>query len=158
VHLGDQLLWQDEAQTALLAESIQSHGIPLGSDGKNSFSQYYGKDYGKGTVWKYHPWLPFYLCALSFTLFGKSAWSARLPFALLGLATILLLYAFGHRLYRQLRIGATAAVLLALSVPFLLLSRQCRYYSAACFFTLLALYADLRRNQEGLRPAGHFGE
>ena len=139
--LGDTLMWQDEAQTALVAQTIPAHGIPLGFDGKNYFTQTGGRDMGAGLVWKYHPWLPFYLCAVSLACFGKSTLAARLPFAFLGLATILLLYGFALRLYQRRVIGWIAAGLLTFSIPFILLARQCRYYSPATLFSLLALFA-----------------
>ena len=39
----------------------------------------------------------FWMVASSFTLFGPSEWSARLPGALLGLATVLLAWLWGRR-------------------------------------------------------------
>ena len=33
--LGDRVLWQDEAETGLLAKSILRSGLPIASDGKN---------------------------------------------------------------------------------------------------------------------------
>ena len=69
-NLGNQYLWQDEAQTALISKTILSHGIPLGHDGLNSFSQELGADYTKDFVWKWHPWLTFYITAGFFGLFG----------------------------------------------------------------------------------------
>ena len=36
------------------------------------------------------PWLQYYVAAASFAVFGESPWAARFPFALAGLATILL--------------------------------------------------------------------
>src|SRR5262245_42872498 len=55
--LGDGMLWQDEAQTALLAGTILDHGVPLGFDGRNHFSQELGKEYAANTVWRWHTWL-----------------------------------------------------------------------------------------------------
>jgi len=44
-NLGNQYLWQDEAQTALISKTILRHGIPLGYDGKNYFSQDCGAEF-----------------------------------------------------------------------------------------------------------------
>ena len=139
-NLGNQYLWQDEAQTALISKTILNHGIPLGCDGRNYFSQDLGAEYGKNYVWKWHPWFPFYLLALFFKLFGFSTFAARLPFALFGIATTFLSYYLCKELWKDTRTAALAAILLLLSVPFLLLSRQCRYYAPAAFFSLLGLY------------------
>ena len=142
-NLGNQYLWQDEAQTALISKTILSEGVPRGYDGLNFFSQELGANYGENYIWKWHPWLPFYVLAGFFKLFGISTFVARLPFALMGLGTILLTYHFGRDLFNDRRVGAAAAVLLTFSVPFLLLAKQCRYYSPAIFFSLLGMYGYL---------------
>lgn len=152
-NLGNRYLWQDEAQTALIAETVLSHGIPRGSDGQNSFSQEQGSEYAENYLWKWHTWLSFYLVAASFLVCGVNSFAARLPFALFGVATIVLTYAAARALWRDRRAAAAAAALLLLCVPFLIMSRQCRYYSVAAFFALLGLhaYAVLRRGDR--RPA-----
>jgi len=148
--LDDPYLWQDEAQTALVAGSILEHGIPLGRDARgNSFSQEAGVELGEGNVWKWHTWLSFYACALSLALLGETTTAARLPFALFGLATVALTWAAGRRLFGDRRAALLAAGLLALSVPSLLLARQARYYPMAAFFSLWALvaYTGVRRGE-----------
>jgi len=119
-------------------------GLPYGTDGKNFFSQELGAEYGDNYIWKWHTWLQFYLVAGSFKLFGINTFAARLPFALFGIATVLLLYFFASGLWQDKHAGAAAAILLLLCIPFLLLSRQCRYYSPSAFFSLLGLFAYLR--------------
>lgn len=139
-NLGNQYLWQDEAQTALIAKTILTHGIPLGFDGRNSFSQELGAEYGKNYIYKWHPWFTFYLLAAFFALFGVSTFTARLPFALLGMGTVLVGYYFAKSLWQSRRAGVLAAILLLVTVSFLVLVRQCRYYSPAAFFALLGLF------------------
>ena len=143
-NLGDQRLWQDEAETALVSGTILTHGIPLGSDGRNSFSQELGQDYGKGQVSLRHPWLAYYVLAGCFAALGRSTLAARLPFALFGIATVVLACVFATSLWRSRRAGLLAALILLLNVPFLLLARQCRYYAPDMFFALLALHAYCR--------------
>jgi 4-amino-4-deoxy-L-arabinose transferase-like glycosyltransferase len=153
MNLDASVLWQDEAQTAVVSRTILEHGIPLGTDGVNFFSQEYGAEYADGYVWRWHTWLPFYFVAGSFALFGETTWAARFPFALFGLATLLLAYPLGRRVWQDRWAAAASAVALATSVPFLLMVRQCRYYSMTAFFTVLALWAYLRL-VEGARAAG----
>jgi len=150
--LGNRYLWQDEAQTALLARATLENGIPLGSDGRNSFSQELGAEYGDDGIWKWHPWLSFYLVAASFALFGESAGAARLPFALLGIASVVLTYFTGRALWRDRGSALAAAIMLALCVPFLLLARQSRWYLSATFLSLLALYAYARLAPGSRKP------
>jgi len=138
--LGEPYLWQDEAQTAVIARTVLQDGIPKGSDGRNFFSQELGVEYAEGYVWKWHTWLSFYAVAGSFALLGPTTLAARLPFALFGIGSVLLGYASGRRFWGT-RAGALASGgLMALSVPLLVLTRQCRWYAMAAFFALLALY------------------
>lgn len=134
--IHDDYLWQDEAQTALIGKSTLKYGVPKATDGKNSFAQVKDAEYGKDKIWKYHPWLPFYSTGASFAVLGQSTFSARLPFALLGIGSVLLLYFLGLKIYQDQSIAFIAASLLSLSVAFLLLATQCRYYAFAIFFTL----------------------
>ena len=141
VRLGDGRMWQDEAQTALVARTVLQGGVPRGSDGLNYFSQELGAEYGPGLLWRWHTWLPFYLLAGFFKLFGEGTFIARLPFALAGLATVAATWALGRRLWRSEQAGLVAAGLLAVNVPFLLLARQCRSYPLAQLFFTLGLLA-----------------
>ena len=42
--LGDRALWQDEAETALLAHSVLERGLPTAFDGRNWISQEGARD------------------------------------------------------------------------------------------------------------------
>ncbi len=154
MNLGNIYLWQDEAQTACISQTILTHGVPLGYDGKNYFSQEGGAEYGKNYIWRWHTWLPFYVLAGFFAIFGQSTFVARLPFALFGIATVIAGYYLALILWRTRRAAILTAVLLLLSVPFLILMRQCRYYSMTMFFTMTGLWAYLamieKRKHSGL--------
>jgi len=139
-NLGNQYLWEDEAETALISKTVLQYGIPKGYDGKNFFSQEGWISYGKDYIWALDPWLSYYLVAVFFKMFGVSTFTARLPFSLFGVATVILTYFFARSLTGDKKIAGVAASLLVLSVPFLILSRQCRYYSLVAFFSLLGLY------------------
>lgn len=143
-NLGNQYLWQDEAQTAVISRTILTHGVPVGYDGKNYFSQGLKSDYGKNYIWKWHPWLSFYLLAAFFKLFGISTFVARLPFALFGIGSVFMTYWLCKILWQSPKIAVTATILILLSVPFLVLSRQCRYYSLSAFFSLWSLVTYAR--------------
>jgi len=148
-NLGNSFLWQDEAQTAVVARTILSDGVPRGTDGLNFFSQEQGREYGPNHLWKWHTWLAFYLTAASFLALGETTTAARLPFALLAIATVVLAYFTGLRFWRDRRAALASAGLLAVSVPYLILSRQCRYYAAVSFFSLLGLHAYVRLRDGG---------
>jgi 4-amino-4-deoxy-L-arabinose transferase-like glycosyltransferase len=146
-NLGNVYLWQDEAETALLSQRLGTFGLPLAFDGRNLIRQapqdvQYTEDY----VWVYHPWLPFYLTSLSLSLLGPTTFAARLPYALAGLATVLLLYHTTQRYFGR-HIAMLASTLLLFCVPFALHARQCKYFAFAALFTLATLDAYLRMRE-----------
>ncbi len=158
-NLGNQFLWQDEAETALLARSVALHGYPLAHDGRRTITDQPGSpDVNDAGVWIWTPWLQLYPVAASFALLGESARAARLPFVLAGWASVLLAYGL-FRSMVQLRTARVAALLLLFSVPFLLQLRQCRYYAFVALFTLLHVWGYLRlaRAQKGGSLAFVFG-
>ena len=144
VNLGDIALWQDEAETALLGRSILRNGIPKAWDGKNLISSLNGADFDKDFVWTWHPWAQAYLTALSFSIFGESNFSARLPFALAGFFTIFFLYLSALRITRDEKTALLSSFLLTVSLQYILYSRQCRYYSLLGLFSVLIFYSCFR--------------
>ncbi|MCP4713502.1 MAG: hypothetical protein GY868_00175, partial [Deltaproteobacteria bacterium] len=85
--------------------------------------------------------------------FGVSTFTARLPFVLIALLTVVLTYAAGRSLWQCRRAGLSAALLLSCTIPFLLLARQCRYYAPATFFALAVLYCYWNGAQKKKRYA-----
>jgi len=174
-NLGARYLWQDEADTAVLAQRMMSHGRPLAYDGRNLITmdlyspeetqklptgdpaesvRYHVQrgDFKADTAWIGQPWGQFVVAGVSIALFGNDAVPARLPFALTGALIATLLYTFVRR-----RLGspvALSAVALLLGNAFWLMHmRQCRYYALSSLFLLLTLEAYLRW-KEGRRWGG----
>src|SRR5438445_378449 len=138
--LGDRYLWDDEAETALLAKNVIRFGVPVAWDGASLISQECGSDYDANYLWRQTPWLPIYLTAASLSVFGASAFAARLPFALLGILAVPSMYLLARRLFAARLTALVAAGSLLFSVPFLLHVRQCRYYALAIFAAIWILY------------------
>ena len=149
--LGGPDLWQDEAQSALISRTVLQSGLPRGTDGLNYFSQEFGAEYADGHLWRWHTWLPFYIVAGSFEVLGDNTFAARFPGALLGWISIWLTYQAAIELWKDRRSALCAAGTLTICVAFLLLSRQCRYYSALMCFTLMSVigYWRLMRSERG---------
>ena len=155
--LGEIYLWQDEAETAMIGRAILEHGYPLATVGRNLITDQPGQvDLNSAGVWIYTPWLQGYVTALSFLLFGATTWAARLPFALLGWATLFVQYAALKDITHNRRLSRYAAILLLGSVPFLLHVRQCRYYMLLSLFTALHLWGYVRLTRRAPGGAGLF--
>ncbi len=135
-------LWQDEAETAVLGKNILTFGYPKAFDGTNLLNP--SLTVKENYAWTYHSWLPMYLAASSFALFGTDTWAARFPFALMGLLSIWLSYLLSKRLTSDTLTSRLTTLSLVLCVPFLLHMRQCRYYAPAVLFTLWATLAYWR--------------
>jgi len=91
-------------------------------------------------LWSWSPWLQIYLAALSFELWGLNTVAGRLPFALAGAACVVLIYVMIKKYFNDLPWARLSSLFLALSVPFLLHSRQCRYYALGAFLVLICIY------------------
>ena len=142
--LDNGLLWQDEAETAVLAQRILRYGYPRSVDGPNALEIPPPYTYGPGEAWTYNAWAPLYVSAGVFALLGASTWTARLPFALFGLLAVYLAWRLAVHLTDDRRIQRFTVALLATSVPFLLHMRQCRYYAMTTVGLLAVSLAYLR--------------
>ncbi len=174
-NLGARYLWQDEANTAVLAERMMSYGRPLAYDGRNFVSRdfYFPEDARKlptgnpaeairysvergdfkaDTTW-IEPWGQFVVTCASLALFMPGTVQARLPFALADALTAALLYAVVRKRLAS-PVAAIAAVALVLTNPFWVMHmRQCRYYALSSLFLLATLESYLRW-REGRRWGG----
>ncbi len=149
-NLGRPALWQDEAETALRAESILETGLPRTTlrgvlvTAQPSLVQSEGNAAG---VWTWNTWLPAYLVAASFAVLGRTPFAARLPFALAGILTLFLWWRLcvdGEKdefAVRRAWAPEAALALLALSPAYLLFCRQSRYYALVALGTALVLAA-----------------
>ena len=152
-HLDHRPFWQDEAETGCLARNVLKYGVPKAFDGVNLISQENRQEFGQDYLWAWSPWLQIYVAAASFYLAQPGTVAGRLPFALLGLGSVLLVYLLVKRHFGDLLWARLTAALLTFSVPFLLFARQCRYYSLVVFLVLVSLYAFRSRWQERWGPA-----
>ncbi len=148
-NLGDRCLWQDEAECALLAQNVLRYGLPRAWDGRNLVTAQYGTELTDGFLWAWTPWAMHYIAAAGMAVLGQTPLGARLPFALLGCASVGLTYTLARRLVRDRWAASLAAVLLITSVQYLLLMRQCRYYGIVPVAALVAMlgFVDLHRRR-----------
>lgn len=148
---GHPLLWEDEAETAVIARNLLEQGVPSPAGRGHLVTQTGGADsrlLGGRLVWIWHPWLQHLLVAGSFALFGEGTAAARWPFLLVSAASLPLF--FRWRLERAGPAAALAATAIyGLTPVFLLHGRQCRYYALLLLGGVLALssYSRLARGR-----------
>lgn len=137
--LGHYPLWDDEALTALEAQSVWNTGDTSAIHGQNIIAFRKGISL-QNLENRAEPPLQFYFLAPFTPLAGKSNFLLRLPFALVGLACLaLVLYWLHHDragfvLYLLICIGILT------NVSLILYCRQCRYYSLLIFSSLTIAY------------------
>jgi 4-amino-4-deoxy-L-arabinose transferase-like glycosyltransferase len=96
-------------------------------------------------TFNHHPWLEkpvlvYWLMIGSFRLFGPTEFAARFPSAICALATALIAYQLGRRLFRP-QVGLWAGLILATSLMFVVVGRAATHDSTMIFFTTLSLLA-----------------
>lgn len=140
-NLGAGTLWADEADTAVFARSILKTGLPTAWDGTTFTDSDSGRRLASNLVLVGTPWVPYYVTAASLAVFGETSFAARFPFALAGLATLLLLYALVLRLCGDRLAALLSSGLLLSSVQFLIYVRQCRHYALNMLLSVAMLLA-----------------
>ncbi len=93
--------------------------------------------------WHDHPALVFAVQHFFMTMFGDNVGAFRLPSALLGVLSVYLIYLIGQRLYEK-RVGLYAALLYAVTLNGIYISRTGMQEPYVIFFILLTLYFFLR--------------
>lgn len=138
--LGQGTFSLDESVAANLSWNTLRFGYPRAWDGRNFITLHNGAEFNWRFTWVLHPWLSFYVKTPSLWLVGKSALGLRLPMAIFGMLTLVLIYAFALQVTADKQFALLALLLSSGSVPLLLLLRQGHYYAFAMFFVVAALY------------------
>lgn len=139
--LGHWSLWQDEANTALLAKNILQFGVPAVFDGKNLLWPNPMDVSPDRHLWIVWGWLPLYLNALTLKLLGLSTAAARVAQGFFGLMGLLWVYFLVNRSGLGRVTAAATAFLILFCVPLTLHIRQCAYYVYALFLPFGLFYA-----------------
>jgi 4-amino-4-deoxy-L-arabinose transferase-like glycosyltransferase len=131
-------LWRDEATTACWArEILQSNHLPNVWNGRVLMVQAAdGHDFNEHYLPAMQGWLQFYVTAIFFKLFGISTFTARLPFALLGIFGLWGFFRIGKMVFRDSRYGYWGILIASLTFAYIFYIRQCRYYAPALFFII----------------------
>ncbi len=137
--IGNHLLWDDEANTALFARNLLATGELSAFDGRNVVGFRGGGELDENLKNVYMPPLQYWVAAAGFAVLGEGTVTARVPFVLLGLGALVLLAIFCRRLLGKEFPWWLPTAITALSPAFLLYIRNCRYYAPGVFLVLLLL-------------------
>ena len=97
-------------------------------------------------LFSHKPPVMFWLMAGAFRLWGVNEFAARLPAAVFGLATVLLVARLGARLFSE-RAGFWSGVILATSLNFVVIARAAACDAELVFFCTLAVFLYVRACQ-----------
>jgi len=151
-NINNSLLWKDEAINANIGYNTLKYGYPTIWDGKNLVSSTDGNSFNQQLISSNYEWLPFYLVAGSFAIFGKTTFAARLPFAIFATLSVLFVWMIAKRIFKSLPKTVCCTLLYGLNVQFLLYSFHSRYYSLILFGTawsILAFIKLMEKYEEG---------
>jgi 4-amino-4-deoxy-L-arabinose transferase-like glycosyltransferase len=96
-----------------------------------------------GELFAHKPPFMYWMMMGAYKLFGVNEFAARLPSALFGIATALLVWQFGRLLYSA-AVGFWAGVILVTSLNFVVISRAAAADAELAFFCTLPLYIFAR--------------
>ena len=145
--LDGSVLQIDEGADTLITTTILKYGLPMHSDGMNSSMMF--ADVYDG-LFVYRPWVSYYVQAFSLSVLGQTTFAARLPFAIIGLLSVIFFYRFSLKFTGRPLIAFFAAFLLASSIPALIYFRTARYVGIPILLTVLLLnfYIDIYKNKK----------
>ncbi len=142
-------LWRDEATTAVWGRLMAETGsvLPYAFDARDRqllVQDDDGHDINSQLLPAMQSYLQFYVSAAGHKLLGDGTFRARLPFALLGLGTLALLFVLGRQIGGPAWLPYALPVSASASIYFLHAARQGRYYIVVVFATVL-LFVQVAR-------------
>ena len=145
--LGHYATWDDEAITAMTARAVWQTGDTSVRVDDHNLLVYRNGLLVRNFKDRYTPPLQFYLLAPVIGLLGDSNLILRLPFAICGLITVIILLAWLWRLRPSPIVWWAAAIVLLTNASFFLFFRQCRYYGLAMVLTATVTYLYCNRDE-----------
>lgn len=152
-NLGHFALWDDEATTALFAQSVWRTGDALALLDHQVIAYDAGADL-RGLYNRYMPPLQFYAAAPFAGIYPGSAFAARIPFAVCGLLTVGIMLLWLWRSGASFQTWVLVAVGILCNVSLMLFSRQCRYYALTMALAVILSFLYFYRDE---RPGSSIG-
>ena len=144
--LGHYALWDDEALTAIVAHNVWKFGDTYAWDGTNIEAYRNGLEL-TGIKNRLFPPAQYFFAAPFVGLLGRTAFAARLPFALAGISGFTLWWWWLRRHKASIQFCALTAIAVLGNVSLFLYSRQARYYSLAWVLSLAFVYLYVHRDE-----------
>ncbi|MBI4141775.1 glycosyltransferase family 39 protein, partial [Candidatus Woesearchaeota archaeon] len=140
----------DEATSAFVSKSVAKYGLPYCFYENKIIED--EQTWCKNKIYTEYLWLHNYLSALSIILFGFSVYSARLPFAVLGIVFVFLVYYITKKHTNNTKLALLTSTATLTTVYYLLLFRVARYYGVALVLAILMIdaYQELVKNNKKL--------
>jgi 4-amino-4-deoxy-L-arabinose transferase-like glycosyltransferase len=140
-NLGATRMWdQDEAFFARTAVEMQQH-------------KEWVVPYFNGELFAHKPPLMFWMMRLGYMIFGVNEFAARFWSAVFGVATAVLVYRLGRRMFNA-QVGVWAGLAMATALMFDVVARAATPDCFLVFFSMLALYVFVR-NENWADAASH---
>ena len=137
--LGHYALWDDEATTALFAQSVWETGDTYALVDDNLVAYNSGAELNTQLKNRYISPFAFYLAAPFVGTNPGSAFSARLPFAICGILSIGLIILWLWRSSLPVLSWILISMGLLGNVSLILYVKQCRYYAPVILFSVLVV-------------------
>lgn len=139
--LGDEMLYAFRAVGPMDFDVANKQSTPwewFAPSGAEGFIPFWAK-----LSWHDHPPLVFWVQHLFIKLFGENNFAFRFPSALFGLFSVYLVYLIGYKLYSE-KVGLVSALLMAVTVNSVFISRVGLQESYVIFFILLTFFFFLK--------------
>jgi hypothetical protein len=137
-------MWDDEASVVWFANNYNKYGEIIGYDGANIFSYRNGQLINNDLVYN-NPPLDIYFTAYIIRFFGEDDFTVRFSFAITGIiGLIFFLLCIKIITGKDKNWFVYSSVLLLLSVNYLLIEGNSRYYSLNFLFGSISLWATLK--------------
>jgi hypothetical protein len=138
-HLNHTTMWDDEASVVWFAKNYNQYGEIVGYDGTNIFSYRNGQLINNDLIYN-NPPLDIYFTSYIIKWFGENDFTVRLSFAIVGMiALVFYLLCFRMIADNDHKWFAYSSVLLLLSVNYLMIEGNSRYYSLTFLFGAISL-------------------
>lgn len=137
-------MWDDEASVVWFAKNYNQHGKILGYDGTHLFSYRNGQLINNELVYN-NPPLDIYYAAFVIRHFGETDFILRFSFALLGFVALgIFIWCFRLITEKDKIWFVFSSSILILSVNYLLIEANTRYYALTFLFASISLLATLK--------------